>query len=89
MKAPKSVALPWWQRGLTDGKTCARKRRAKYFEVYRALATEAIQPGELLGPFNVVYGRAFKYGYESERERRERENTFLPRPKKRVSLKHR
>ena len=89
MKAPKSVAHLWWQRGITDGKTCARKRRARYFFVYLELATLALEPGELLGPFECVYRCAFRYGYDAEKERRERANTFSPRPRKRVSLKHR
>jgi hypothetical protein len=87
MKPPKSQAFVWWQRGVLDGKACAHARRWRYFEVYRATAAEALNPGEMIGVFECVYRSAFRAGYDAEKEARERRNTFSPRPRKRDNLK--
>jgi len=83
---PKPRAIHWWRRGLEDGKAACRKRRGRFFPLYLEKATEALNPGELLGPFEVIYTRAFRVGWDNYADYRERANTFLPRPKKRGTL---
>lgn len=86
MKPPKAQAIIWWQRGLIDGKDCARKRRGKYFSVYLEKAIAALLPGDLQGPCECVYRVAFRYGYDAEKADRVRRNTFSPRPKRRGNI---
>lgn len=86
MKAPPARASVWWRRGLLDGKTAAHKRRGRYFPLYLEKALEALNPGALVGECECVYRIAFRYGWDTEQEARERRNTFSPRPRKRDSL---
>jgi len=46
------------------------------------LATEALEPGDLIGPFEVVYRSAFRYGYDAEKQKKESENAYFTRPKR-------
>lgn len=87
MKPPKARAVVWWQRGLLDGKAAARKRRGRYFALYLERATSALEPGELIGPFECVYRCAFRYAWDAEQAARVRRNTFSPRPRKRDTLR--
>ncbi len=82
MKPPLKRAAIWWQRGLVDGKHCAHRRRARFFFLYLEKATEAFNPGDLLGPFECVYRTAFRYGYDAEKLARETRNNYFPRPRK-------
>ncbi len=82
----KSRAIDWWRRALLDGKECERKRHERYFEEYLEAANLALLPGELDGPFRLLYRMGFRLGYDNSKTLRERENTFLPRPKKRATL---
>ena len=79
----KSRAHDWWTRALADGKHCEQKRRERFFEEYLEQATRALLPGELDGPFRLLYRVGFRLGYDNARRYRENANKFLPRPRKR------
>jgi hypothetical protein len=88
---PKSYAHHWWSAGLKDGKYCEQKRREKYYHEYledaRALLTElGLIPIELTGPFEELYRRGFRLGYDNAVQQRERDKTFLPYRRKRAKL---
>jgi len=87
VKPPPPRAAIWWKRGILDGKSCAKGRRARYFQIYLEAAIEALNPGELQGECECVYRTAFRHGYDAENHAREVRNTFSPRPKRRGSLK--
>lgn len=80
----KSRASDWWRRALDDGKHCEQKRRERFFEDYLEAATLALLPGELDGPFRLLYRMGFRLGYDNAREYRARADKFFPRPKKRA-----
>jgi len=86
LKPPKSIAFPWWQRGVIDGRNCAKTRRWRYYEVYLERAEQALNPGEMRGVFECVYRTAFRAGYDAGKLERELRNTFSPRPRKRDNL---
>lgn len=82
----RSRAPDWWKRALLDGKDCERKRRERYYQEYLEDATLALLPGELDGPFRLLYRMGFRLGYDNAKAARARENTFLPRPKRHAKL---
>ena len=85
----RDSAFNWWKKGTLDGKDCARKRRHRYFQVYKEKALLSLSPSEeMLGVCEYVYTRAFRVGYDAEKEARVRRNTFLPRPRKRRKLQN-
>lgn len=91
MKPPPSLVPHWWRRGLEDGRHCENRRRERWFQDYLESAESNFReswllPVELIGPFTVLYRRAFRLGYDNALLQREREKTFLPRFKKRRKL---
>ncbi len=81
-----SRAIEWWRVAIQDGTEAARKKRAKFFEVYLAEAEKALEPGELSGAFWTVYRQGFRTGYDYELDRIAQADKFAPRPRKRVKL---
>ena len=82
-KAKGGNAIKWWQRGLVDGADCFKKRRERYYDEYLANAEEFLAPGPLVGPFLCLYRLAFRAGYDEAKRKRESDNIFVPRPRKR------
>lgn len=83
---PRPKAYHWWRKGVLDGADCLRKRRPHLFQEYLELAMVSLDPGEMLGVCVFIYTRAFRVGYDSEREKREKAGIYWKRPKRRVTL---
>ncbi len=83
-KPPPSLVPAWWRRALSDGTHCENKRRERWFHEYLEAAEESLSvPGDLIGPFQLLYRRGFRLGYDNARLLRAR---GLPRFKKRAKL---
>lgn len=91
MKTPPSLVPHWWRRALEDGKHCENKRRERWFSDYLEAAESDLEaagliPESLSGPFQFLYRRGFRLGYDNATLLRARDGTWLPRKKKRAKL---
>jgi hypothetical protein len=81
----------WWRRALEDGSHCEAKRRERWFIDYSAaaesdLSSAGLLPVELIGPFTVLYRRGFRLGYDNAKLKRERDQKYWPKRRKRAKL---